>query len=513
MSPSKLIDVALFGEEVERSLHTALNFHNQMQKVERSYHRGSAGVHALDAQLQETLKRGWVTLHTHQKSGVGIRFCLTACGISFFKAWIWVFPIAQLFDGSEPQKKVLNQLRLMRSLAPEAQGLIWLTPSPRITQFELDRSSQKVREILKNIGINKQFHMILPNQGVAEIFRYLSQEKSSVNKINTLQIEQIDERGQRVMQMNHILSGKTRLSVTKTHIETEPLSLDELVPILEGEYEGVDQQVWRVQNPFYISQTLMTRALFNSLMQIGTDTPQFTVPNIHLPYLKALTKEINLREPISRVSWLSATFACNALSRRHGLPAYYRYEDPQRDLITVDHLLDNERFEQGGWAVYADLNASHSFRLPLYDEWCYAAAAREPYPYAGGENSEHLAWSAHNSGSKLHSVALLNSNRWGLYDMNGLLWEWCEDGPSQTQVEASERWASRPKMRLLCDSPTQSKWLLGGSWANHPWVFPIGERLAEFPTYADDFMGLRVVRSAKMSENTSASRSMNDGER
>jgi formylglycine-generating enzyme required for sulfatase activity len=129
-----------------------------------------------------------------------------------------------------------------------------------------------------------------------------------------------------------------------------------------------------------------------------------------------------------------------------------------------------------------------SFRLPTSTEWCYAAAAGLPTAYAGGDEVDAVAWSAQNAGSKLHAVASLAPNRWGLYDMSGSLWEWCEDGARDAEASAGD-----PRVR--CVSPRQPKWLLGGSWANHPWVFPLGERLAELPTYADDFMGVRVART------------------
>ena len=500
------IDVALFGEKLERSLHSALVYDARPQPEERDLRRGSAGLHALDAQLTKALKTGWVTLNLNRGTRPPVRFCLTFCGVAHFKAWVWVLPIGQLFDGAEPQRLIADHLRIMRTLAPEAKGVIWLTPSPRITQFELTRAPQKARDLLKDIGVSRDFKVVLPSQGVAGVFELLTEAAPTPNaeRGEAQHHPQGEERRlARVMSMNRALKRRSRLSVTTTEPQVEPLTLDELVPILEGEHEGVDQQVWRVERPYFMSQTLMTQGLFDELMGVerAPEALPFDLPD--LPYLKVPVKEVNLREPVSRVSWLKATQVCNALSASHQLPSYYRYERPDGSLCDPGDPPDEALFERGGWAVYADLTASSSFRLPKSDEWCYAASARQMYPYSGGEDPEHLAWSAHNSGSKLHPVASLNPNRWGLYDMNGLLWEWCEDGPSDAQIERSERWGGRQGMRLLCDGATQAKWLLGGSWANHPWVFPIGERLSELPTYADDFMGLRVVCSAEISENDS----------
>lgn len=501
MSTPELIDIAVFGENLERSLHSALEYDARPLDDGRPFRRSSASLHALDAQLTQALKRGWVSLNHDRRAQPKLRFCLTFCGVAHFKAWVWVCPIGRLFDGGEPHRLVIDRLRLMSSLAPGSLGVVWLTPSPRITQFELSRTPQRIRELLREVGLTSRLRVVLPEQGVAGVFQQLiAPDDPPLEEINSS-----GARSSLVLELNQALTLQPRLSVFLGDHRHEPRSLDELVPILDGEFEGVDRQVWRVRRPFYICQTLMTRSLYDELM--GVDSrPEPSTPIPELPYLKPPVKELDLREPVSRVSWLKATRACNLLSLRHGQPPYYRYEKPDGSLCAPDDPPSDQRFEGGGWAVYADLSAVESFRLPHSEEWCYAAAARQVHPYAGGEDPDLLAWSAHNSGSKLHPVASLDPNRWGLYDMNGLLWEWCEDGPSDQQVRSSERWGKRPQMRLLCDSATQAKWLLGGSWANHPWVFPIGERLSEFPTYADDFMGLRVVRDAQKREKASAQR-------
>jgi len=495
------VDVALFGDGLDRALHSALAYDAERLQagLEQGLRRSSAEVHALDARLTDTLRRGWVVLNEAQPEERALRFCLTACGVAHFKAWVWVCPIGRLFDGTEPQKEVMDRLRLMRSLAPNAQGLVWLTPSPRITQFELNRAPHRIQELLKDSGIlSAAPRLSLPKrgpEGMLEALKELLSDGELAAHEATGARGGSDPRVERVIALNERLISEPRLSAINGAERTE-LDLDALAPILEGSYEGVDQQLWRVEEPYYIAQTLMTRGLYEKLMGVDTSYVQLSY-DPDLPYLKPPPRQVNFREPISRVSWLTATRTCNALSAAHGLPAYYRYESPEGELCSLANPPDDATFERGGWAVWADLSARASFRLPLSDEWCYAASARQPHPYAGGEDSELLAWSAHNSGSKLHPVASLASNRWGLYDMNGLLWEWCEDGPSERQIQSSERWGSREGMRLVCDGVTQAKWLLGGSWANHPWVFPIGERLSELPTYADDFMGLRVIRSAR----------------
>ena len=65
-------------------------------------------------------------------------------------------------------------------------------------------------------------------------------------------------------------------------------------------------------------------------------------------------------------------------------------------------------------------------RLPSEAQWEYSCRAGTTRAQ-GTPRLDEIAWYFGNSGQETHEVKQKLANPWGLYDMLGNVWEWCQD--------------------------------------------------------------------------------------
>ena len=133
------------------------------------------------------------------------------------------------------------------------------------------------------------------------------------------------------------------------------------------------------------------------------------------------------------------------------------------------------------------LNDGYKYRLPTEAEWEYAARAGTTEPYSGSPLSS-IAWYGQNVPGKPYSVGLKQPNAWGLYDMEGNVWEWVQDWYDP------EYYKHAPVDDPRGPSAGQYRVLRGGSCFSGAKLIRNSARYFIGLTLQMDFFGLRVVR-------------------
>jgi formylglycine-generating enzyme required for sulfatase activity len=131
-------------------------------------------------------------------------------------------------------------------------------------------------------------------------------------------------------------------------------------------------------------------------------------------------------------------------------------------------------------------------RLPTEAEWEYACRAGSTTRFNAGDDDKVLdsvGWYSGNSERKMHPVGQKKPNAWGLYDMHGNVWEWCQDWYGEDYYKSSP--AADPT------GPAQGakRVLRGGCWLDVPRGCRSAGRGMIDPGYRGGNFGFRVVVS------------------
>lgn len=168
------------------------------------------------------------------------------------------------------------------------------------------------------------------------------------------------------------------------------------------------------------------------------------------------------RRPVENISWEDTQAFCRSLARRTG----------------------------------------RRVRLPTEAEWEYACRAGTTTEYFFGDDPAPLpdyAWFDVNSGEGTSPVGVRRPNPWGLHDLLGNVWEWCED------VWRGDYEGAPADGRARSDGEGQPRRVLrGGSWNYDAFRCRSAYRSREWKDFATNHFGLRVMLEDYMTEGTAA---------
>jgi serine/threonine protein kinase len=193
------------------------------------------------------------------------------------------------------------------------------------------------------------------------------------------------------------------------------------------EGRGIDERSHQVSVDavFWLGTTVVTRRQYDEVMDIREDRAE--------PLL-----------PIVEVSWLDAMEYCRRLGER-------------------EH---------------------RKYRLPTEAEWEYACRAGTVGAISGTGKLDLMGWYSGNSGGRIHPVAGLSPNCWGLYDMHGDVNEWC--GDIYDRYSASGDAGSVP-------NAAPCRVVSGGSFRQPYSACRAGARIALFQVARRDDLGFRIA--------------------
>jgi formylglycine-generating enzyme required for sulfatase activity len=155
------------------------------------------------------------------------------------------------------------------------------------------------------------------------------------------------------------------------------------------------------------------------------------------------------RHPVATVSWEDAVAFCEWLSQKEG----------------------------------------KKYRLPTEAEWEYSCRAHTKTRFHSGEDEASLKKVANywESGPNSIPVGTLEANAFGLHDMHGNVWEWCQDWYATDYNTGDKQDPQGP-------SAGAARVLRGGSWRNQAfWCRAAAREAIQVADPGNDIIGFRVV--------------------
>lgn len=189
------------------------------------------------------------------------------------------------------------------------------------------------------------------------------------------------------------------------------------------------------------------------------------------------------QRPVTQIHW-SSVMGTNPAKFQEGWSSGLR---PVEKISRLDCLDFIDRLNELHVGVER-LSLLGKWRLPTEAEWEYCAKSSTETKWSFGNfdgDLDDYGWHAGNSGASTREVGLKKSNNWDLYDMYGLVAEWCADNYRTDFSIKSSQFPYYDGSDIFCHR--------GGSWFTESDSTRSSSRGYSQGTKVSDGIGLRLV--------------------
>jgi formylglycine-generating enzyme required for sulfatase activity/serine/threonine protein kinase len=133
------------------------------------------------------------------------------------------------------------------------------------------------------------------------------------------------------------------------------------------------------------------------------------------------------------------------------------------------------------------------YELPTEAQWEYACRAGTTTAGHNGDSEEAMkqhGWCRKNAGGKTHPVGQLRPNGFGVYDMHGNAWEWCQDYFLRTY---DEKLIGKTSVDPLGPSEGSRRAFRGAGWFHGASHCRSAIRNSDLPGHSDSNLGFRLA--------------------